>query len=74
MRQSYVQRRGAGVEKDTKTHQMRRIALDEATVALLREHRERSSGRLSQIGIELGSHHFVFSYPPISAARPTRTG
>ena len=64
VRQSYVQRRGAGVEKDTKTHQMRRIALDEATVALLREHRERSFDRLGALGLELGGQHFVFSYTP----------
>jgi integrase len=64
VRQSYVQRRGAGVEKDTKTHQMRRIALDDATVALLREHRQRSTDRRSQIGLELRGQHFVFSYAP----------
>jgi integrase len=64
VRQSYVQRRGTGVEKDTKTHQMRRIALDEATVALLREHRERTVTRLAEFGMEFDGRRFVFSYAP----------
>jgi integrase len=42
IRRNYVLYKGVGVEKDTKTHQMRRIALDSETVTLLREHRVRS--------------------------------
>jgi integrase len=45
IRRSYTLHKGVGVEKDTKTHQMRRIALDSDTVALLREHRERVQSR-----------------------------
>jgi integrase len=37
VRRSYRLRHGVGVEKDTKTHQMRRIAFDSETVALLTE-------------------------------------
>jgi integrase len=64
VRQSYLQRGGEAVEKDTKTHQMRRIALDDATVALLRDHQERSSARLAPLGVQLEGRHFVFSYSP----------
>lgn len=39
IRRAYTLHKGVGVEKDTKTHQMRRIALDSETVALLREYR-----------------------------------
>ena len=35
IRRNYVWVGGRGIEKDTKTHQMRRIALDEATVEVL---------------------------------------
>ena len=38
IRRNYVWTNGRGVEKDTKTHQMRRIALDPETVELLRAH------------------------------------
>ena len=45
VRISYTKLRGVGKEKDTKTHQIRRLALDSETVALLREHRERCKKR-----------------------------
>lgn len=38
-----------GEEKDTKTHQNRRIALDSETVALLREHRARVEARVKEL-------------------------
>jgi integrase len=50
-----------GREKDTKTHQARRIALDSETVALLREHRERVSERLRALGTHLTDQTYVFS-------------
>jgi integrase len=40
-------------EKDTKTHQQRRLALDPDTVAVLDEHRERCRSRATALGIEL---------------------
>lgn len=40
IRRSCVQSYGKGKEKDSKTHQMRRVALDSETVALLRTHKE----------------------------------
>ncbi|MFC5947054.1 site-specific integrase [Pseudonocardia lutea] len=50
-----------GREKDTKTHQARRIALDSETVALLREHRARVAERLASLGTRLTDQSFVFS-------------
>jgi integrase len=50
-----------GREKDTKTHQARRIALDSQSVALLREHRERVAERLRALGTQLTDQTFVFS-------------
>ena len=50
VRRSYRLRHGVGVEKDTKTHQMRRIALDSETVALLIEHKRRCAERMRLLG------------------------
>ena len=61
IRRSYILHRGVGVEKDTKTHQMRRIALDSDTVALLRDHRERVRARIEELGGEMSEQTFVFS-------------
>jgi integrase len=61
IRRSYVMSRGKGKEKDTKTHQMRRIALDSETIALLRAHKERSRQRLTELGIALTDDMFVFT-------------
>jgi integrase len=60
IRSSYTLRRGVGKEKDTKTHQMRRIALDTETIALLREHKDRSRLRLAELGIEFTDDMYVF--------------
>jgi integrase len=49
IRRNYVLHKGIGVEKDTKTHQMRRIPLDSETVMLLREHRERVWARVAEL-------------------------
>ncbi len=61
VRSSYVLRNGVGRVKDTKTHQMRRIALDTETVVLLREHKERCAQRLTQNGAEFTEDMYVFS-------------
>lgn len=50
-----------GKEKDTKTHQSRRIALDSETVALLREHRARVEARLDSLDGIFSSNLFVFT-------------
>jgi integrase len=53
------------IEKDTKTHQMRLIALDDETVQILRQHRERWLGRVHALGLDdLPGTAFVFSYQP----------
>ena len=52
------------MHKDTKTHQMRRITLDEETIALLTEHRERCAAVLAEGESELTGDHFVFSADP----------
>jgi integrase len=61
IRRNYILHRGVGVEKGTKTHQMRRIALDSETVALLGEHRDRVRARVEELGGELTGQAFVFS-------------
>jgi integrase len=61
IRSSYTLRRGVGKEKDTKTHQMRRMALDTETVVLLREHKDRCRLRLAELGIEFSDDMYVFS-------------
>lgn len=54
-------RRRVGREKDTKTHQMRRIALDTETIVLLREHKDRCRLRMAELGIEFSDDMYVFS-------------
>ena len=51
-------------EKDTKTHQARRIALDAGTVDLLAVHRERMEQRIAGCGVAITDDAFVFSDEP----------
>jgi len=51
-------------EKDTKTHQKRRVALDESTVAVLREHLMRQDGDAAELGFALVGRVFLFSLDP----------
>jgi integrase len=64
---SYVQRGAQRKEKDTKTHQSRRIALDEVTVAILTEHLERCRARAAAVGVGLAANAYVFSPAPDGA-------
>lgn len=50
-----------GKEKDTKTHQSRRLALDSETVVLLKEHKERVEKRLKSLGQKFDKDRFVFT-------------
>lgn len=50
-----------GKEKDTKTHQNRRIALDSETVTLLREHRDRVANRVRDLGAKFNDDLYVFA-------------
>ena len=58
--------RGIAIEKDTKTHAARRIALDEMSVASLAQHRDSSIANARSCGAELARRAFVFSRSPIS--------
>jgi integrase len=62
IRRNYLQRAGRKTEKDTKTHQMRRIALDETTLALLDAHRQRYEDRVAALRATADAESFVFSY------------
>jgi integrase len=50
-----------GKEKDTKTHQNRRIALDTETIVLLKEHKARVTKRVEDLGLKFSEDMFVFS-------------
>jgi integrase len=66
---SVAGRRSAMREKDTKSHQQRRIALDPATVAVLRDHVRRCDERAAVLGISVAPDAFLFSLDP-DCARP----
>jgi integrase len=55
---------GRLVEKDTKTHAARRLALSEDSVALLEEHRRRCAERAEACGVRLSDDAYVFSFDP----------
>ena len=56
---------GAGlVEKETKTHGIRRIALDRGTLDELEEHHRRSVELAGAFGVTFGTGAFVFSMQP----------
>ena len=55
-------------EKDTKTHQKRRVALDAETVAVLSEHHERCVARAAEVGVTLAADAYVFSLAPDASA------
>jgi integrase len=59
-----VQRGRQRKEKTTKTHQARRLALDEATVAVLAEHRDRCRARAAAAHTSLRGDGYVFSDVP----------
>ena len=59
-----AQRSSTMWEKDTKTHQQRRIALDEQTLALLRAYRRRRLEQAGMLGLSLAPEARVFSGSP----------
>lgn len=61
--------KGELVEKDTKTHGSRRIALDPHTVALLEEHEARCDARAQACAVERPKTAFVFS-GAVDGSRP----
>jgi integrase len=64
VRRNYVRVNRASIEKDTKTHQMRRLALDSATAEVLTEHRARYDDLCRQLGTQPRDSAFLFSYRP----------
>lgn len=51
-------------EKDTKTHQQRRVTIDPETVTVLTEHWDRCRARAAALGLTLSRNAFVFSLSP----------
>jgi integrase len=68
IRRNYVRSSRRGVEKDTKTHQMRRISLDPETVAVLTEHRQRYEERVRALGEAPNANAFLLSHQPLADA------
>jgi len=52
------------VEKTTKTHQSRRVAIDASTLDLLRQHQLRCRELALRVGVRLGDDAFLFSEEP----------
>ncbi|UPK76369.1 tyrosine-type recombinase/integrase [Nocardioidaceae bacterium SCSIO 66511] len=69
IRRSVYVERGEVLEKDTKTHQQRRIVLDPETAHVLSDMRERARDRLATVGSTLASDAYVFSSVP-DATKP----
>ncbi|MGH3963035.1 MAG: tyrosine-type recombinase/integrase [Pseudonocardiaceae bacterium] len=61
---NYVRVAGKTVVKDTKTHQMRRISVDPATVEVLTQHRQRHEDLALQLDIEPSDEAYLFSHRP----------
>jgi integrase len=68
IRRNYVRSRSRGIEKDTKTHQMRRISLDAETVSMLVQHRASYEEKVRLLGVEPSEQAFVFSHQPVHDA------
>jgi integrase len=70
VRRSVVHVDGEVREKDTKTHASRRLALDEPTVALLRQHRRRQRELALALGVRLPDDAVLFGDPEGRPWRP----
>jgi integrase len=62
IRRNFTRRHGKAREKDTKTHQMRRISLDPDTLELLDAHRRNCQQQIESLGVAFKESAFVFSY------------
>ncbi|GAA1209597.1 site-specific integrase [Prauserella alba] len=71
VRSSYTTVRGIGKEKDTKTHQIRRIALDTETVGLLRERKKRCQELFGKLEAAWDEESFVFTGARGGLAEPS---
>jgi integrase len=70
IRSSIAQSSGRTWEKDTKTHQRRRIVLDAQTLTLLRAYLQRRVEQAAELRVELRDDAFVFSPEPDGSAWP----
>jgi integrase len=70
VRRSVVHVDGEVREKDTKTHASRRLALDEPTVALLRQHRRRQREVALALGVRPADDAVLFGDPEGRPWRP----
>ena len=64
IRRSLVRHSGKTILKHTKTHQMRMIKLDQGTIDILTEHKDRAQRHCAELGTTLDDDAFVFSYAP----------
>jgi integrase len=62
--ENYVRTAEGMLLKDTKSHQMRRVSIDEPTVKLLRQHRDDCAAQLALLGVDLTDRTWVFSAKP----------
>lgn len=65
---SYLVKDGQRIRKDTKTHQKRWGALDEASCAFVREHLDGIRAELAAVGLKLPEDAYLFSNDPLHAA------
>jgi integrase len=65
VRRNYVRVNRRSIDKDTKTHQMRRLAIDPATVEVLAEHRDRYRERCRLAEVPPIDSAYLFSYRPL---------
>lgn len=64
---------GRLIEKDTKTHQVRTVTLDEDTTAILLTHRDRCVDLVGKCGASLAPDAYLFSHE-VDFSKPWRPG
>lgn len=64
---------GKLVRRDTKTHQQRRIAINDDTVDVLREYLARVDARAVELGLTIGPDAFLFTLSP-DGSTPLKPG
>jgi integrase len=62
---------GELIEKDTKTHQVRKVTIDEETTSLLVAHREACADLATKCGASIGPNSFLFSHE-VDFSKPWR--
>jgi integrase len=62
-----VEVQGGLVEKDTKSHAIRRIALDEQTLGVLAERRHQSERLAAEAGVSITPNSYMFTLDPAGA-------